>query len=97
MFEPSVIPQRQAVTHPARHPPLPAVKRETAKLVRDVLDQTPKAVVTKLRDRCGWGACAAPVNQADCRQAACFLLSSSPHALPLQASSAPASHGVLAD
>ncbi|PRW20522.1 microtubule associated isoform A [Chlorella sorokiniana] len=28
----------------------PKVKRETAKLVRDVLEQTPKAVVTKLRD-----------------------------------------------
>lgn len=31
--------------------PLLPVKRETAKLVRDVLEQTPKAVVTKLRDR----------------------------------------------
>ena len=35
---------------PARHY-LPPVKRETAKLVRDVLEHTPKAVVTKLRDR----------------------------------------------
>lgn len=54
MLEPPAILQRQAtVTDPARHSPLPAVKRETAKLVRDVLEQTPKAVVTKLRDRCG--------------------------------------------
>ena len=30
--------------------PLPAVKRETAKLVRDVLETTPKPVLLKLRD-----------------------------------------------
>lgn len=34
-----------------RCPPPTTVKRETAKLVRDVLEQTPKGVIAKLRDK----------------------------------------------
>jgi len=60
---------------PARPPPcplscLPAVKRETAKLVYDLLQQTPKPVVLKLRDTV-LPACAklAGAGESDVREA----------------------------